>query len=77
MANAIEINVEANLLLSHSIVALSWRLGGHERSTNGTITDTTDRLMLLVKMFAKLILLAFREISDLHATFAMADHPPA
>ena len=36
-----------------------------------------DRLMLLVKMFAKLILVAVRETSDLHATFAMADHPPA
>ena len=37
----------------------------------------TDRLMLLVKMFAKLILLSVKETSDLHATFAMADHPPA
>ena len=36
-----------------------------------------DRLMLLVKMFAKLILPEVREASDLHATFAMADHPPA
>ena len=35
----------------------------------------SDRPMLLVKMFAKLILLAFRETSDLHATFAMADYP--
>ena len=30
--------------------------------------------MLLVRIFAKLILLAVRETSDLHATFAMADH---
>ena len=30
--------------------------------------------MLLVKMFAKLILLAFREISDLHATLTMAEY---
>ena len=37
----------------------------------------TDRLMLLVKMFAKLILLSVKETSDLRATFAMADHPPA
>ena len=37
----------------------------------------SDRLMLLVKIFAKLILPAVREASDLHATFAMADHPPA
>ena len=37
----------------------------------------SDRLMLLVKMFAKLILVAVRETSDLHATLAMADHPPA
>ena len=28
-------------------------------------------------MFAKLILLSVEETSDLHATFAMADHPPA
>ena len=34
----------------------------------------SDRLMLLVKMFAKLILLAFSEISDLHATSAMAEY---
>ena len=33
--------------------------------------------MLLVNMFAKLILLSVKETSDLHATFAMADHPPA
>ena len=31
--------------------------------------------MLLVNMFAKLILLSVNGISDLHATFAMADHP--
>ena len=37
----------------------------------------SDRLMLLVDMFAKLILLAVRQTSGLHATFAMADHPPA
>ena len=36
----------------------------------------SHRLMLLVSMFAKLILSAFRETSNLHATFAMADHPP-
>ena len=37
----------------------------------------SDRLMLLVNMFAKLILLSVKLKSDLHATFAMAAHPPA
>ena len=34
----------------------------------------SDRHMLVVQMFTKLILLCLRATSDLHATFAMANH---
>ena len=40
-------------------------------------TYTTDRLMLVVEVFAKLILSSVRVTSDLRATAAMADRPPA